>query len=1059
MPSQSLFLNLHCAVTTGIRGGLCPFALLAAISVCFTLPCVAQNASVFDTGTVTGIVTDPTGAVIPDVVVTITDLDTSRQTTVHSNADGNFVAAGLPFGNYTASATATNFGTATSNQFVLNVGSSVRVHLGLSITSAAQTVNVTGSAAEVNTTTATSGTTLNETQIRNLPINGRDVTDFLEIAPGSVNSIGTFQGSVNGQENFFTGLNVTLDGQNASRGDVNGFDETEGNEEARLTRASVDSVQEIDFSNSGYSAEVGHSLGPQMNIITKGGTNQYHGEIFDYFRNDALDARDYFANSLTAPKQPLRMQQFGGNLGGPIFRNKLFFFTNYEGIRQTTTAINSLNESASAYVRSQFVASMQPVLAQFAPLPPGCTAIPAPLSCAVPNTTDPTNPAGGADLIYDPAALPTTLREDSGAIRVDYDFSDRDRIFVRYSIDDSLTNQQTGLNQGQTTPLYLRTQYGMIDETHTFSPSLINEASVAVNSFYSDTNSDTPPPLTSFAGFFTNLGSLPGAASFNQITPFTVFEVLDNATKTLGNHTIKFGTQIRANRLDEYLRPVQSYQFASFSDLENNRPFVLQKIGFPGFVGVQNSNWDFYAEDDWRVTPKLSVNLGIRAGINTVWHERNNQEQNFDFATQSFLPSTQPAYSGPIVDVAPRLGFVYDLTGKGKTVVHGYFGTFYNPMHFGFGLVSNLPAYQSYSVNVFQVPIVYPEPNPPLPAGTQNVNIFPQHPGDPRSRNWLFGIQQELAPNTVMTLNYTGNQDSHMQAGVDFAPINLNPANYVTQARPLPNFASEDLDSDTLKSNYNALQVQVRHNAGKLNAEVNYTWSHEIDDMVNVFSGFSDPYDPSKDRGPGDWDIRHNITGSVVYSLPDLKQSNALVRGAFGGWQASSIVQARSGGPVNVTIESGFFGLPVRPDLTGQPIRLPNFSWPRHSYNVAAYEIEPTFNGTPGDPSTIGDVGRNSLRAPGFVQWDLSGMKNFSVTHAVKVQFRVDVFNILNHPNFGNPDGGICTAFTPATPTTPASCTTNANFGLIGGTIADTNSSQIGTGTARQLQFALKVMF
>ncbi len=1056
---QSLLFRVHHAISGCMDGGLCPLVLLVIVCACFTLPGSARGASVFDTGTITGIVTDPTGAVIPNAAVTITDTGTSRTTTVQTNGDGNFVAPGLPFGNYVVTATASNFGKATTQPFVLNVGASVRVHLGLSITVAAQTVDVTGSAAEVDTTTATSGTTLNETQIRNLPTNGRDVMDFLEIAPGSVNSTGIFQGSVNGQENFFTGLNVTLDGQNASRGDVNGFDETEGNEQARLTRASVDSVQEIDFSNSGYSAEVGHSLGPQMNIITKGGTNRFHGELFDFFRNDALDARDYFSNTLTAPKQPLRMQQFGGNVGGPIVRNKLFFFTNYEGIRQRTTSINALNETPSAYVRSQFVPSMQPVLEQLAPLPAGCTTIPAPDSCAVPGTIDPTDPAAGADLVYNPEALPTTLREDSGAIRVDYNFSDRDRIFVRYSIDDSLTNQQIGLNQGQTTPLYLRTQYGMIDETHTFSPTLLNEASVAINRFYSDTNSDTPKPLTNIGGFFTNLGSLPGAMSFNQITPFTVFEVLDNATKTVGNHTIKFGAQIRANRLDEYLRPYQSYQFGSFSDLENNRPFVLQKIGFPGFVGVRNSNWDLYAEDDWRVTPRLSLNLGLRAGINTVWRERNNLQQNFDFATQSFLPSNKPAYSGPTVDIAPRLGLAYDVTGKGKTVVHAYYGLFFNPMHFSFGLVGNLPAYQSYNVNVFQVPIVYPEPNPPLPPGTQNVSIFPQHPGDPRSQNWLFGVQQQLAPNTLLTVNYTGNQDSHMQAGVDFAAINLNPANYVTQARPLPGFASENLDSDSLKSNYNALQVQVRHNAGKLNAEVNYTWSHETDDMVNVFSGFSDPYDPSKDRGPGDWDIRHNITGSVVYSLPNLEQSNRLVRGVLGGWQASSIVQARSGGPVNVSIESGFFGLPARPNYTGQPIRLPNFSWPRHSYNVNAYQIEPTFNGTPGDPSTIGNVGRNTLRAPGFVQWDFSGMKNFSVTQLVKVQFRVDVFNVLNHPNFGNPDGGICNAFTAASPGTPASCTPNPNFGRVGGTIADTNNSQIGTGTARQEQFALKVIF
>src|SRR5207249_2534137 len=262
-------------------------------------------------------------------------------------------------------------------------------------------------------------------------------------------------------------LNVTVDGQNATRGDVNGFSQTEGNEQARLTRASVDSIQEINFANSGYSAEVGHSLGPQMNIVTKGGTNDFHGTLFEFFRNDALDANDFFANTLTAPKQPLRMNQFGGNIGGPIIKQKVFFFVNYEGIRQRTTAINSLYEIPSAYVRSQFVPAMQPVLAQMAPLPAGCTAIPAPASCAVPNTIDPNNPAGGADLVYDPAALPTTLREDSGSFRLDYNLSDKDRLFFRYNIDDSLTNQTIGLNQGQVTPLYLRTQLGSRDETHT----------------------------------------------------------------------------------------------------------------------------------------------------------------------------------------------------------------------------------------------------------------------------------------------------------------------------------------------------------------------------------------------------------------------------------------------------------------------------------------------------------------------------------------------------------------------------------------------------------------
>lgn len=1038
-----------------------PIAILFALVSVLSIPnAKAQGVNAFDTGTITGTVTDPTGAAIPNATVKILNAGTGFQKTLHSDATGNFIVPGVPFGNYTVSAQASGFSVATTNSFVLNVGATVHVNIGLTVAGAATTVNVTGTNVTVDTSTTTAGTTLNTDQIRNLPINGRDVTDFLEIAPGSVNSIGFFQGSVNGQENFFTGLDVTLDGQNASRGDVNGYNETEGNEEARLTRASVDSVQEIDFANSGYSAEVGHSLGPQMNIVTKGGTNQFHGEMFDFFRNDALDANDYFTNGTTVPKQPLRLNQFGGNLGGPIARNRLFFFANYEGIRQRTTAINALYEIPSAYVRSQFNAAMQPVLAQMAPLPANCTSIPAPDSCAVPNTMDGGNPAAGADLVYDPAALPTTLREDSGSIRVDYSLSGADSLFARYNIDDSLTNQTIGLNQGQVTPLYLRTQYTMVHETHTFSPSLLNEASVALNRFYSDTNSSTPTPLTAFSGFFVNLGALPGAMSFNQITPFSVFEVLDNLTKTIRTNTLRAGVQIRINRNDEWLRPFQNYLFGSFSDLENDRPFVLQKIGFPGFVGIRNSNWDFYAQDDWRVNRKLTINLGLRYDYNTAWHERNNLMQNFDFASQSFLPSHQALYSAPRGDVAPRVGIAYDPYGRGKTVLHAYYGLFYNPMHFGFGLMSNNPDYQSYTVNAFQVPLSYPEPNPPLPAGTQNVSIFPQNPKDPISPNWLVGIQQQVAPNTVLTLNYVGDQDHHMQAGVDFAALNLNPANYVTQARNLSGFASENLDSDELNSSYNALQAQLRHNVGNLNFEANYTWSHEIDDMVNVFGGFSNPYNPNFDRGPGDWDIRHNFTASIVYTLPELRNSNMLVREVAGGWQTSSIFQTRTGGPVDVSIESGFFGLPARPDTTGQPVKLPGgIKWPDQSYNVAAYQIEPDFNGTPGDPSTIGDVGRNTLRAPGFFQWDFSAMKNFHLTEKSQLQFRADVFNILNHPNFANPDGGVCIFFTAATPGTPAGCLTNPNFGRVGQTIADSINSQVGTGTARQEQFALKIFF
>jgi hypothetical protein len=345
-----------------------------------------------------------------------------------------------------------------------------------------------------------------------------------------------------------------------------------------------------------------------------------------------------------------------------------------------------------------------------------------------------------------------------------------------------------------------------------------------------------------------------------------------------------------------------------------------------------------------------------------------------------------------------------------------------------------------------------------LPAGTANVNIFPRNPKDPYSTNWLFGIQQEIVSKTVLSVNYTGNKTQHMQAGVDFAAINLNPANTVTQARPYSGFANENLNSDTLSSNYNALQVQVRRNIGKLNVEANYTWSHEIDDMVNVFGGWSNPLNPSLDRASGDWDVRHNLTGSFVYSLPDMKRSNSLVRGILGGWQASSIVQTRSGLPTNIQLISGFFGLPMRPNyVAGQSPMLANVSWTNSSYNINAFAVPPGYNGSWG--SNLGNVGRNAVRGPAFFQWDFSAMKNFSVTENSKFQFRADVFNILNHPNFANPDGGICSLVTPATGTTPAACLPNPNFGRVGQTIADNSGSQIGNGTARQVQLSLKFLF
>ncbi len=556
-----------------------------------------------------------------------------------------------------------------------------------------------------------------------------------------------------------------------------------------MTRSSVDSIQEIDFANSGYSADVGHSLGPQMNIITRGGTNQYHGELFEFFRNDALDAKDYFYDPVSSPSVPLRMNQFGGNLGGPLAKSKLFFFVNYEGLQQHTTPIQHLNTEPSAYVRKQFDPAILPIMSKLMPLSKGCQDIPAnPATCGIPAGYtdvdifgDPL-PQNGSDLVYQPTALPQTISENSGSARVDYTPTTNDRIFARYNIDNGLSEDTYGPNLGQISPQALVNQYGMVDETHTFSATMTNEFSAAVQQFHSDTNSNTGTPLVGFEPFFTTLGSLPGPNTFNQINDDLTFDIFDNATKTAGSRTFKFGAQIQFNRLDEWLRPQQEFQFGSFDSLEANQPFGVSKIGFNNFIGDRNSNWDLYGEVDWRANSRLTFNLGLRLDVNTVWKERNNVQQNFDFATQALLSPNQPLYS-PTADVAPRIGVNYDPFGHGKTVIHAYYGLFYLPLQFGANFAANNPAYQSYSVNIFTATqtLAYPMANLVLPPGTQNVSIMPKDVHDAYSENWLFGIQQEVMRNTVLTVNYVGNEDQRMQAGQNFAAVNLNPANLVNQ--------------------------------------------------------------------------------------------------------------------------------------------------------------------------------------------------------------------------------------------------------------------------------------
>jgi hypothetical protein len=1030
--------------------------LCLLVFTCLWLAGGARAAAQFDTGSMTGTTVDSTGALVPGVTVTVTNTGTQAKTTLTTTNSGTFRVPALLSGNYSVTAAAQGFAAVTTSNVLVNVGAAVHVTLKLSA-GVTESVTVTGTTNSVNTETSVAGETFNAKQVANLPVNGRDVDAFLEISPGSVGSAPEFQGSVNGLENIFSGLNITVDGQSAVRGDITGFLNTEGQEQPHITRSSIDSIQEIDFSNNGYTAETGHSLGPQMNIITKGGANQFHGTLFEFFRNDALDAHDYFE---IGRKQPLRLNQFGGNLSGPLVKDKLFFFANYEGSRQHVSTLSPITHTLSAYVRSKFVPAMQPVLAQLAALPAGCNVIPTPAACAYPGS--PTD-AGGAQFVLLPSTFPSVLSENTGSVRLDDNLSARDRMMLRYNINDSLTSNTYGPNVGQTSPQGLRTQLAKIDETHIFSPSLLNQISLGYTRFYSNTASNTPQPYFAVSGFFTDLSSLPGANSFNQNNAYSTYELSDNVTKPIGSSELKLGTQIRVNRQVQALAPEQSYQFGSVSDLENDAPFVLQKIGYQGSLGLHNSEYDFYAQENWRATRRLVLNLGVRYAYNTTWNISGNHAPNFDAATQTIGSGTQAPYTAPRGDIAPRVGIVYDPFGTGKTVVHAYGGLFYLPMWLSFDLSSNDPTYAGYSVNVFQANFNFPSPNLPLPAGSQTVYQFQSHPKDPNALNYLVGVEQQMPAQFVMVLNYSANRVIHQQAGVNFAAVNFNPQNPNPNigSRPHSGFSDENYLANILGSNYQSLQLQMRRNYRRLDTELNYTWSHEFDDMVNVFSGYEDPSNPKLDRSSGDIDVRNNFTASVVYDFGDLKNGRSFERALGGGWQMSSIFQARSGLPENITLVSGFFGNPARPSYV--PGQQPNsasanFLAPNHAYNVKAFAVPAGYDGTFG--KNFGTVGRNALRGPGFFQWDYSLMKNLQLSEKAKLQLRADLFNIINHPNFSNPDGGVCSSLNYGAAGKTATCNVNPFFGQTNSTVAtQTGSGAIGNGTARQAQFSLKLLF
>lgn len=999
---------------------------LVLVLLVFAVCVLAQS----NTGSIVGVVQDANGGVIAGATVTLTNVGTNDKKSVQTNSEGYYEALSLPTGIYTIVATASGFQDTTLNEVRLSVGDRLRTNVQMGVGAVSATVLVAAQT-NIDTETSTVGDTITTERVANVPVNGRDFTGLLQTIPGSVQSTNQFQTSVNGIPSTFGGSSVLVDGIDAGRVDLNGTSNVLGRIESRVNRVSMDSVQEVQVVEQNYSARYGDAIGAVINPITKSGTNNFHGSFFDYFRNEALDANDFFNNESGFDRNVFRLNQFGGNVSGPIKQDKLFFFANYEGVRQTRGSLFRGYVPTAAY-RTEFIASVRPALN----------------TLPLPNTTNFLNADGDPLLEYGEYRVSKNgkLREDTGSIKLDYNQNERSQFSFRYNLNDSNTTTPYGVGIDQTAEGSLRVQLLKLSHNYTISGTSVNEFAFGINRNVTNPNAG-PSTLPIFSFLFADSSIAgPGPAQFNQFRTNNVYQFLDTFSTVRGNHSIKVGADVRLNRRDAESVTQYTLLFFGANDFASGGALIGQSSGNPK-LSYANENYSFFVQDDWKAHPRLTLNLGLRYDVSSVSREKEGRLQNFILATRTFTPLGQKIYNADTNNFGPRFGFAFDIFGNQKTVLRGGYGIFYDrdlPASFGSPQVNTYP-----SVQVFfpSFPINPAEYNSASLDGRQVLIINPDLPTT-YAQHWSLNVQQNVGFG-VLQVGYVGNHVLDILTNGVVTPRNINPTLDAFGTRPIAGIGNI-LDIGTYpQSNYNALQVTFKRNIARgLRFNGNYTWSHQIDNVIGFLKDYQNYKDLNADRASGDSDIRHNFTFDAGYDVPSLRQffGDGTPRWIADGWQLNTLTQVRTGFPVNVTVTGGIFGGALRPNLKpGVPLRPANYSVPRNQFNLDAFSLPAA--------GTFGNLGRNALRGPGFSQVDFSVSKITKITESQNIQFRFEFFNLFNHTNFADPGGGI------NADTFGGSLNRTAFFGQSVSTVGNQLGGLLGAGGPRQIQISARYSF
>ncbi len=1094
---------------------------------------IAPGFAQFDTAQVLGTVRDPRGAAIPGATVTLTNLETNIQAKTVTDASGDFLFSPVKVGRYDVAAEATGFSKAVAGGVVVDVNARQRVDLAMQVGAVTESVNVVGAASVVETDSSEHGQVVNSRQVVELPLNGRNYADLALLATNTIKSpmavsfspSGTPREAafnVNGMRSTYN--NFLLDGL-----DNNAYSPSNQGYSAQVVQPSPDAIAEFKVITNNYSAEYGRTGGAVINAVMKSGTNQLHGAVYEFLRNTSLNAVGFQFSPSVFLKPTLQRNQFGTAIGGPFIKNRLFWFADYEGYRQLQRYLNF--DSIPTMTDRQGMLPVTVVDPRTQTVYPAGTPIPAsqwnPLAYYALSNLPATNAGGASRSNNDEALLLIRDYSDKFDVKLDGQINNRMSAFLRYSQRKDLQYYQPDLSgpaggdgNGH---IHAVDQNASAGYTWTLTSSSILEARLgfshilagkvppylggtSLQDLFGMQGLPTTPSLAgglntqTIAGFATSLGRQTSNPQFQNPTSF---DPKLNFSKTIGRHALKTGYElaiIRTEVLDvnplygqdtyngQFSKPTcaQLGQAAGCSITSDSTSYNLADFifGLPSSVNLGNnfvSNLrqhvhSLYLQDDWRVTPKLTLNLGLRWEFATPLWDRDNNWSNFDPVTRTMVRATSGSlYNRSLInpdysDWGPRLGLAYNVTPG--TVVRGGYGityTFFNRVGSAieginapqaiFGVLSQtmpqggpVPAGFLTTVNSFSTGIANPANFNSL---TSNVDYIPADSKWPYIQNWFVSLQRQITENTVVELAYNGNHALRLPIIADYnqATPNLAGQSLTYQQRaPISNYGPITWVDPAGNNHYNGLSARLEHRfSSGLYFLNSFTWGKAIGDSEQALESYAgasvaDPqniHNLAAEAGPTSFDVKLNNVTSIVYDLPFGKgrkfgsRMNPVFDAVLGGWEFNTINTAHTGTPLNVyytpSTANGVSGLSN--DYRGQPFLRPNVSGSAASQSnsqmINNYFAGYTFT-TPAATNPFGNLGRDAFRTPGLWQWDLSANKTFHIRELVRLQFRSEFFNVLNHTNFGIPN----------------TTTTSTSFGTIRSTYP-----------ARQIQFALKAMF